>query len=183
MSTPSYTNKMKKAVQMLFFRRHRQPGVKGWELKRSLGRDYMKVIQILNNRLRDMGMKVKTVYEDQTNREKPTREQLEKARFFVTVSDPSAIDTLSGWRVDDIAALTAAVAYINSKQGKAPRKEVEKLLKEKLPNWRVEKTLNMYIRRGYLDEDEDKILFLGWRSRAEIDQKLLSTLLLKQPTE
>jgi hypothetical protein len=183
MSTQSYTRKMKKAVQMLFFRRHRQPGVKGWELKKSLGGDYMKVIQILNNRLRDMGMQVKTVYEDQAVEGKPTREQLEKARFFVAFNDPSAVDTLSGWRVDDIAVLTAAVAYINSKQGKVPRKEVEKLLKEKFPKWQIERTLDRYMRRGYLDEDEDKMLFLGWRSRAEIDQKLLSTLLLKQPTE
>jgi hypothetical protein len=179
MSTPSYTKKMKKAVQMLFFRRHRKPGVKGWELKRSLGGDYMK---ILNNRLRDMGIKVKTVFEDQTVEGKPTREQLEKARFFVTFNDPSAVDSLSGWRVDDIAILTAAVAYINSKQGKALRKDVEKLLNEKFPKWQIERTLDRYIRRGYLDEDENKMVFLGWRSRAEIDQRLLSTLLLKQPT-
>jgi len=38
--------------------------------------------------------------------------------------------------------------------------------------------MNRYIRSGYLAEDENKQLYLDWRTRAEIDQKTLVDLLL-----
>ena len=38
--------------------------------------------------------------------------------------------------------------------------------------------MNRYIRSGYLAEDENKHLYLAWRTRAEIDQKELVNLLL-----
>ncbi|MCK4222828.1 hypothetical protein KAX01_00895, partial [Candidatus Bathyarchaeota archaeon] len=56
---------------------------------------------------------------------------------------------------------------------KAPRKEVEQLLKNKLPGWRVDINLDRYIRVGYLDQDEHGQLYLDWRTRAEVDEKAL----------
>ncbi len=85
-----------------------------------------------------------------------------------------------GWRIDDIAGLATAISYIIAKKGKAPRKEVEELLRNKLPGWRVDINLNSYIRSGYLAEDEAKQLYLDWRTRAEIDQKALIDLLLSK---
>ena len=41
--------KVKKAAQLLFFRQHRIPGVKGWELKKALGDDYMEGIGIISS--------------------------------------------------------------------------------------------------------------------------------------
>ena len=32
-----YAGKVKKATQMLFYKRHAKPGVKGWELHKALG--------------------------------------------------------------------------------------------------------------------------------------------------
>lgn len=95
------------------------------------------------------------------------------------MSDLSA----SGWRVDDVAALVVAIVYIISKQGKASRREVEQILKEKFPVWRVELNLNRFIARGYINRDENDILYLDWRTRAEIDQKELVRLILGEETK
>ncbi len=70
------------------------------------------------------------------------------------------------------------VAFLISKQGKSPRVDVEKTLAEKLPGWRAKMNIDRYIEQGYLGEDERGILFLDWRSRAEIDQKQLVDLVL-----
>ena len=61
---------------------------------------------------------------------------------------------MMGWRIDDLAGLATAISYIISKKGKAPRDEVEDLLRSKLPGWRVEMNISRYIRSGYLGEDE-----------------------------
>jgi hypothetical protein len=65
-----------------------------------------------------------------------------------------------------------------AKGGKAQLKEIERMLEEKFPRWRVEATLDRFIRRGYLSEDEEGLLYIGWRARAEVDQKTLLGLLL-----
>ena len=74
--------------------------------------------------------------------------------------------------------LTVALAHILSKGGKAPLKEVERMLEEKFPRWRIESTIDRFIRRGYLSEDDEGVLYIGWRARAEIDQRVLLGLLL-----
>jgi hypothetical protein len=55
---------------------------------------------------------------------------------------------------------------------------VEKLLRDKLPGWRVDLNIDRYIRAGYLAQDENKQLYLDWRTRAEVDEKALVDLLL-----
>jgi len=45
---------------------------------------------------------------------------------------------------------------------------VERVLGEKLPGWRVRSNLERYIEEGYINE-EDGVLTLGWRGKAEID--------------
>jgi hypothetical protein len=57
---------------------------------------------------------------------------------------------------------------------------VDDLLRSKLQGWRVEMNLNRYIRAGYLAEDEHNMLYLDWRTRAEVDQKELVNLLLSK---
>ena len=42
---------LKRAAQMIFYKRHREPGVKGWELRRRLGSDYPKVLRLLDEYL------------------------------------------------------------------------------------------------------------------------------------
>ena len=175
-----YARKIKRASHLLFYRRHRKPGVKGWELKRKLGSDYPKVLSILDNYLKRVDLQVKTVFEEEKPAEKPTPEQLGKARFFITLrGDITPKETkMMGWRIDDIAGLAIAISCIIAKKGQAPREEVEDLLRNKLPGWRVDINMNRYIRSGYLAEDENKQLYLDWRTRAEVDQRTLVDLLL-----
>jgi hypothetical protein len=88
-----------------------------------------------------------------------------------------------GWRIDDFAGLAIAIAHIISKKGKAPREEVEELLREKLPGWKVGLNVERYIRYGYLTQDDSGQLYLDWRTRAEVDQKALIDLLLSAETK
>ena len=175
-----YLRKLKRATHLLFYRRHRKPGVKGWELRKRLGSDYPKVLGLLDSYLEKLDLQVKTVFEAETPTEKPTLEQLDRARFFITLRGglTPKETKMSGWRIDDIAGLAITISYIISKKGKAPRDEVEKLLRDKLPGWRVDLNIDRYIRAGYLAQDENKQLYLDWRTRAEVDEKALVNLLL-----
>ncbi|MDR0372536.1 MAG: hypothetical protein LBI79_03095 [Nitrososphaerota archaeon] len=181
-----YAGKVKKIAQMLFYKRHAKPGVKGWELHKALGSDYPKVLDVLDDYLAPMDMEVKTVFEEEKISEKPTLEELDKARFFVVLRDVATKDKLMGWRIDDLAGLAVTISYIISKKGQTNRKDVEKLLGEKIPGWKVGLNLDRYIRHGYIMQDERGQLFLDWRTQAEVDQKKLIEMLLsaeKQKTE
>ncbi len=180
-----YSMMLKRAAQMIFYRRHREPGVKGWELRRRLGSDYPKVLRLLDEYLGNLGLTVKTVFEeDGSPPENPTIDQLDKARFYVTLREELSLRDMKlvGWRIDDLAGLAVSLAYIISKGGKASRKDLESLLRTKLPGWRVEMNLSRYLRLGYLIEDENEQLYLGWRARAEVDQKKLVDLLMEWET-
>ena len=174
-----YGRKVKKATQMLFYKRHQKPGVKGWELHKAIGSDYPKVLDLLDDYLKPLDLQVKTVFEEEKPLEKPLLEELDKARFFVVLrGDLQTKDKLIGWRVDDLAGLAITISYIISKKGQASRKDVAKLLGEKMSNWRIGLNLDRYIRSGYLMQDDKGQLFLDWRTRAEIDQKELIKILL-----
>ncbi len=177
--------KVRRAARILFYRRHRQPGVKGWELKKALGRDYRRVVGLLNQRLESLDLQVRVVHETGDTSKEPGEEEYDRARFYVTLKEPLSTSdvVLSGWRIDDVAALVVTVAYIVSREGKAPRREVETLLKEKFPSWKTDYNLNRFIRMGYLAEDENGVLYLDWRSMAEIDEGLLLRLILGEETE
>jgi hypothetical protein len=173
-----YSAKAKKATQMLLYKRHAQPGVKGWELHKALGADYPKVLDVLDDYLEPLDMQVKIVFEEEKTPEKPTVEELDKARFFVTLKDVATKDKLMGWRIDDLAGLAITISYIVANKGQASRKDVEKLLSEKIPNWKVQLNVDRYIRYGYLMADDKGQLYLDWRTRAEVDQKKLIDMLL-----
>jgi hypothetical protein len=181
-----YASKMKRATHMLFYRRHQKPGVKGWELHKALGADYPKVLGILDDYLKSLDLQVKTVFEEEkTPSGKPSLEELDKARFYVTLrgeltpKEPK----MMGWRIDDLAGLAVAISYIISKKGQAPRKDVEELLSEKLPGWKVGFNIDRYIRYGYLQQDDNEQLYLDWRTRAEVDEKALIDVLLRSEAQ
>jgi hypothetical protein len=174
-----YARKIKRASHLLFYRHHRKPGVKGWELKKAFGSDYPKVIDILNSYIEKLDLQIQTIFEEEKPKGKPTMNQLDKARFYITLKNGLTTEEtrLIGWRIDDIAGLAITISFIFSKKGKASRKEIEDILRSKLPGWRVDMNLRRYIRSGYIAEDNGQ-LYLDWRTRAEIDQKLLIELLL-----
>lgn len=175
-----YLRKLKRATHLLFYKRHRRPGVKGWELKKRLGSDYPKVLGLLDAYLEKLDLQVKTVFEGEPPSEKPSLEQLDRARFFITLRGglTPKETKLSGWRIDDIAGLAIAVSLIISKKGKVSCDDVESMLRDKLPGWRVDINVDRYIRAGYLAQDENRQLYLDWRTRAEVDEKALVDLLM-----
>jgi len=164
--------KMRKALQVLILQRGRNPGVKGWEMKRYLGRDYRTILEVLSGDLKPLGLEVHEVpgiegTDDSTRfllrfRESPTVSEAEGA----------------GFRIDDLAVLASSIAVVNSRQGRIGRKEVETFLREMFPRWRVDYSLERFIKRGYLDQDEKGLIRVGWRTRAEVDEKSLMTLIL-----
>ena len=179
-----YGSKIKKATQMLFYKRHQKPGVKGWELRKSLGSDYPKVLDLLDDYLKPLDLQVKTVFEEEKTPEKPTLEELDKARFYVALRGDSAIkDKLMGWRIDDLAGLAITISYIISKKGQTARKDLEKLLSEKMPNWKIGLNIERYIRYGYIGQDDNGQLYLDWRTMAEVDQKALINMLLSSDAQ
>ncbi|MFH1180677.1 MAG: hypothetical protein V1710_09960 [Candidatus Bathyarchaeota archaeon] len=174
-----YMRKLKDAVHLLFFTHHKLPGVRGWELRKELGSEWQNVLEVLDKQLQPLDLKITQVLEEPDIVE-PTSAQLQEARFYITMRgtvDQKTAKTI-GWRIDDIAGLAVSVAYIISKQGKAPRQDVEKVLQEKLPGWRVKLNIDRYIHQGYLGENDQGILFLDWRSRAEVDSKKLVDLVV-----
>lgn len=177
-----YSRQVKKASQLLFYKRHTKPGVKGWELKNILGSNYPKILKVLDRYLEKLGFHIKIVFEGETPSGEPSLEELNRARFYVTAKgDLSEKDSkMMGWRIDDVAGLAITISYIISKKGKSPRDEVEDLLRTKVPEWRVEMNINRYIKAGYLGEDEHGQLYLDWRTRAEVDQKAFIEMLLQK---
>jgi hypothetical protein len=168
--------KVKKAAQLLLFRRHRVPGVKGWELKRALGEDYIEVIEVLNSALDNLGMEVKRISEaGEEGVEDKGDKRAERDRFMIVLKSP-VIEKASGERIDNVAMLAATLAYIISKQGKVPRKAVESFLSDKFPKQRIFFVLDRFITQGYVGE-ADKVLYIGWRTRAEVDKKTLLDLI------
>jgi hypothetical protein len=184
-SKAAYASKLKRTIHILFFKRHAKPGVKGWELRKALGSDYPKVLKILDDYLKNLDLEVKTVFEEERKIEKPSLEQLDRARHYVALRGnlvPKEAKMI-GWRIDDFAGLAITIAYITSKKGKASRDEVEALLREKLPGWKVGLNIERYIRYGYLTQDESGQMYLDWRTRAEVDQKALIDMLLNAETK
>ena len=176
------SGKVGRAFQMLVLQKHRYPGVKGWELRKVLGKDYQKYIDILNTQIATLGLSVKTVSVEEKENQSES-EVLDSARFFIVIKEPlSRIETGTlGLRIDDIAVLAVGIAYLIPRQGKVRRKDLEQVLREKFPKWKVQLNLDRFIRRGYFVEEKD-IIIIGWRAKAEIDQKTLLSLILSEKT-
>lgn len=178
-SDTRYSRKVKDAVHLLFFKHHRLPGVRGWELRQELGAEWLDIVDVLDKQLKPLDLQVTRALDDPDIIE-PTRAQLADARFYITMRgsvDQKTAKTI-GWRIDDIAGLAVTIAFLISRQGKTPRVDVERALAEKLPGWRAKMNVDRYIDKGYLGEDESGNLYIDWRSRAEVDQKQLVDLVL-----
>jgi len=146
-------------------------------MKRYLGRDYRKIVEVLNEDVAPLGLEVFEV--------KGADGTEDSSRFLLRFRDPPTVSEAetSGIRIDDLAVLASTIALVNSKQGRAARREVEHFLREKFPKWRVEYSLDRYVKRGYLEQDDRAMLHVGWRTRAEVDEKTLMTMILARAQE
>ncbi len=179
-----YADKLKQAAHLLLFKRGKMPGAKDWELKMKLGRNYEEVVNQLNVLLGDLDLEVRKIVEESVSGPSgfPSISRGEaEARFLVGLKGSLTLREarMCGWRIDNLSALSVAITHLISKQGKAPRKDVEKLLAYKFGKWRAMTLVDVFIRSGYLNEDETGLLSLGWRTRAEVDLKSLMTLVLE----
>lgn len=177
MSEEEIGRKVGRAFQMIVLQKHRYPGVKGWELRRALGRDYMKYVEILSAEVSKLGLAIRNVTEEDDAQE--SEDKFDSARFFVVLRDqlPESQTGTLGMRIDDMAILAASVAYMIPRQGKVNRKHLEEMLREKFPRWKVQLNIDRFVRKGYLME-KDEVLSIGWRTKAEIDEKTLLNLVL-----
>ncbi len=172
------SRKLMIAATMLFFKSHRSPGVRGWELKNRLGKNYMKILELLNHKLNELGLQIKTVFEDESSQD------LDRARFYITLTHPLTMSDLvtSDYRIDEVAALAITLSIIFSRGGKASLRDVLEILETKFPKWKAETYIERAIRRGYINKSEDDVLSIGWRTRVELDQKeLLKAIIEAQP--
>jgi hypothetical protein len=165
---------------MLFFKRGRVPGARSWELKTGLGKGYAKVLEQLDESLKDLDLEVKKVEPQTLSDYKPSPDGgEEESRYFVRLKGTLAPKEarLCGWRIDNLAALAASLALVVSKQGKSERKDIETVIGNKAGRWRALTLMDTFLRSGYLEEDEEGLVKLGWRTRAELDLPSLMMLL------
>ena len=174
-----YPERVKRAAHLLFFKRGRIPGARSWELKAGLGKEYSKVLAQLDEGLKDLDLEVKKVEAPNLSDFKPGPDDEQESRYFVrlkgTLTPREA--RMTGWRIDNLAALSSCLALIVSKQGKSERKELEELVAHKAGRWRALTLVDTFLRSGYLEENEEGLVRLGWRTRAELDLQSLMLLI------
>jgi len=174
-----YADKLKRAVHLLLFRRGKLPGAKEWELKEKLGKNYEQILGQLNQLLSELDLEIKKVEEPRTNDIAAEGGQVapEEARYVVRLKGTLGLkeSKMIGWRIDNLAALAASLAYLVSKQGKAPREDLERLLAQKFGRWKAVTLVDIFLRSGYLEEDDAGTTSLGWRTRSEVDLRSLMT--------
>jgi hypothetical protein len=162
--------KLSVAVSLMVASGHRLPGVRGWELRRRLGKNYPKLIESLHSKLKEVGLQVKIIHDQEAE-----VGDLDRARFYIVLSDPlniSDIPTL-GYSLDELAVLSATLAYLFTKNEKANYKEVVEMLETKYQKWRVESILERLSRKGYLVKNDDGTISIGWRTKVEVDKQEL----------
>jgi hypothetical protein len=174
-----YPERVKRAAHLLFFKRGRVPGARSWELKSGLGKEYLKVLAQLDEGLKDLDLEVKKVESQVLSDYKPGPDGEEESRYFVRLkgSLTPREARMTGWRIDNLAALAACLSLIVSKQGKSERKELEETIGQKVGRWRALTLTDAFLRSGYLEEDEEGLVKLGWRTRAELDLESLMMLI------
>jgi hypothetical protein len=181
----SYPDKLKRAVHLLFFKRGRKPGAREWELKSTIGKRHQEVLKNLNEILDEMDLEIHE-FEEEEKESKIGKPSPESRRYLVRLKgtlQPKEAKLL-GWRIDNLAALAIALSIVISKQGKVERAEIEHIVGEKLGKWRSMTLVDSIIRNGYLTEDKEGMISLGWRTKAEVDLKALMTLMVSgSPSE
>ena len=169
-------DKVKRAAHILMLRSHSKPGVRGWELRRALGDEYIKIIDLLDKELSDIGLRV--AIKTEKGDEPSSKDDYDDSFFFVTFRSPPDWPEIrgSGWRIDELAALAVSISLIAGRGGKARYEEILDVLTKKIPERRARALITRFIKQGYLSGEDE--LELGWRTFVEVDVKgLLKTVI------
>jgi len=173
-----YADKLKRAIHLLVFRRGKMPGAKEWELKEKVGKNYAQVLEQLNTMLSEMDLEIKKVTEPTSSQmSEDNAPQVNEPRYYVTLKGSLGLKEakMIGWRIDNLAALSGAIAYLVAKQGKAPRDDLERVVAQKYGRWKAATLVDTFLRAGYLEEDDAGVTSLGWRTKSEVDLPALMT--------
>ncbi len=155
--------KADKVLKLLLIEPSSIPGMKGWELKKHLGKDYLSAIKVAAVQAEGLGMKIAVVPDE----DEP--ENMDRARFVIMTKEPLSDLELSRWmRIEEVAGLAILISEITIRGGAAPVQAVERLLIAKLPKWRVNQIISKLKRLGYIKE-ENGLIMKDWRSKLEID--------------
>lgn len=177
--------RLRRAARLLLYRSRAKPGVRGWELARALGEDYLEVIKALSSALELLGLEVVAI--DEEGSRLRLEGDLKRALFLVVLKEPPTVEEArtAGWRIDDLAVLAASLLYLLAKGGSASRSELLSALRAKFQGPRLSYAFERLIRLSYLEEEGDDRISIGWRSRVEVDlDKLLGFSGLEvQPSE
>ena len=155
------------------------PGAKEWELKEKVGKNYEQVLAQLNTLLSELDLEIKRVTETSSSQaaDAETAMHADEARYYVTLKGSLGLKEakMIGWRIDNLAALSGAIAYLVAKQGKAPRDDVEKVIGQKYGRWKAATLVDVFLRSGYLEEDDAGVMAIGWRTKSEVNLPTLMT--------
>ena len=163
MSEEELREKALKALRLLLFERT-TPGMKGWELKRKLGKDYLAALEVAKVEAEKLGLRVVSVPDE----EEPIPE---RARYLLLPKEPLKDPELGRWlRIEEAASLAVLNVELSIRGGVMTVKAAERLLTEKLPKWRVKQILDKLRKLGYI-EMEGELLRKGWRMKIEIDEQ------------
>ena len=165
--------KFSRLAYLLFFRRHRYPGCKDWELEKYLGRNYEQVIEEFNKYIEPLGLRVERI--DIEFGGERWKHYVVKPIYRSSITD---IKT-SGLNQIDLAVMAVSLAYILSSEGGVPKKEVVEALARKFGKNRALMSLGKLIRLGYIMEKDDR-LYTGLRTHLEVDIDKFGALLVSK---
>src|SRR5208337_5660854 len=82
-----YSDKLKRAMHLLIFKRGKMPGAREWELKEKVGKNYEQVLEQLNQLLSELDLEVKKVTEPSSGQmtEEGTPVLMDEARYHVAL--------------------------------------------------------------------------------------------------
>jgi hypothetical protein len=163
-------------LRFLLIQRRNQPGCKGWELKREMGRNYLQLLKLVGSLASEIGLKLVSI-PDEDFPDDPDR-----SRYLLVSKEPlNGRDTGSWLRMEEAASLAIVLSHLFVKGEVDSKAVLVNILKEKLPEWRAQQILSKLTRLGYIEEDSGYIK-VGWRSKVEVDRdQLLTAILSKGP--
>jgi len=168
-----------KIIRLLLLRSHGYPGIRGSELKRILKTNLSEALKKTSKRLEPLGLEIKAVTDEGEIVDLSDEGKLLNAKIGIVLKDSLTEDEFrsTGFRIDELAVLTTAIVYILSLGGKASRKAIIDFLKDKIQEWRIDQALNKFVKLGYLREENENVLSIGWRTYMEINiEKLVKSL-------
>ncbi len=142
----------------------RVEGIKYSTLKKIFGQDIDNMLEKLNERIKDLGLKVERI----------------KRGNRVTIKPLSPVSSIKLTPLDSnaLAALAIILALIVLKQEAVDKEDYFKIMERKVGRTEAKICLGELIRDGYIEERGGK-LFAGWRSEVEVDMEKLRDKIVK----